>query len=86
MGFDTAIYAEAIDQRLPKGTACQIQELPKLDKQDVLLYHLSTGTKLNELIAYAECRKIVQYHNITPPVFLGGYNLKMKIALMIDVR
>ena len=78
MGYDTEIYAEAIDQRLPEKTAYQIQELPNLNKTDILLYHLSTGTRLNKLIASAECRKIVQYHNITPPYFFGGYNFKMK--------
>lgn len=78
MGYDTEIYAEAIDQRLPENTAYQIQKLPKLDKTDILLYHLSTGTRLNELIACIECRKIVQYHNITPPYFFGGYNLRAK--------
>ncbi len=47
MGYETGIYAENIDARLPKNTAQKIQKLPALKSQDVVIYHLSTGTDRN---------------------------------------
>ncbi len=70
-GYDTAIYAENIDPRLKKGLALPVSSMPSLGKKDVLLYHLSTGTDLNYKLADYAAKKVVIYHNITPP----GYAL-----------
>ena len=75
LGYETAIFAEAVDQRLPKGTASDLcAGMPELDKEDVILYHMSTGSKLNYELEKYPCRKIMIYHNITPPHFFHGYN------------
>ncbi len=73
-GFKTAIYAENIDARLPKGSALSVEKLIDISKDDVIIYHLSTGTKLNYWIKEQCCRKIMIYHNITPPGFIQDYN------------
>ncbi len=73
MGFGAHIYAENIDPRLPEGTVRPMGELPRLEPEDVVLYHLSTGTELNYQFAEYPCRKVVIYHNITPPEFLAPY-------------
>ena len=78
MGYFSEIYAEILDSRLPKNTGFYVRQLPELKETDILLYHLSTGTKLNKLIASLKCRKIVQYHNITPPSYFSGYSLNTK--------
>lgn len=72
--YETGIYAENIDSRLPKGLVKNYKNLPTLKKEDVIIYHLSTGTDLNELIKTFKCRKIMIYHNITPPEFFCEYN------------
>ena len=75
LGYETAIYAEAVDQRLPKGTASDLcAGMPDLNPDDVILYHMSTGSKLNYELEKYPCRKIMIYHNITPPHFFHGYN------------
>lgn len=74
-GYKTGIYAENIDSRLPKGCATHMDKLASLRKQDLIIYHLSTGTKLNYWIKEQECRKIMIYHNITPPHFFAEYDL-----------
>lgn len=74
MGHETAIYAENIDTRLPEGSAQSVDRLPKLSKNDITIYHLSTGTKLNYELEKLSSRKIVRYHNITPPEFFEGYS------------
>lgn len=78
MGYETGIYAEVIDSRLPKGTAVEICNMPELDDDDVIIYHLSTGSKLNCQLAGWKGRKIINYHNITPPQFFNYFNMKVK--------
>ncbi|MDE7121072.1 MAG: glycosyltransferase, partial [Oscillospiraceae bacterium] len=75
LGYKTRIYAEAVDQRLPKNTAQDLcAGMPELDPSDVILYHMSTGSKLNYSLENYPCRKMMIYHNITPPYFFRGYN------------
>lgn len=74
MGCDTGIYAENIDSRLPKNTALPIEKLKNLKKDDVIIYHKSTGTDLSFRLEKYDCRKIMIYHNITPPEFFRPYN------------
>ncbi len=74
LSYDTEIYAQNIDPRLKKGTAKKINHLPKLNKKDIILYHMSTGTDLNYQIADYPGRKIMVYHNITPYEYFYGYS------------
>lgn len=75
-GYDTAIYAEVIDQRLPEGTAIQLNEyeLPPVEKDDICIYHMSTGSLLNYTFEYMNCHKVLVYHNVTPPAFFAPYS------------
>jgi len=79
MGYETEIYAEAVDHRLPAGIAKEIRKMPEIKNQDIVLYHLSTGSELNYFVGNLKCRKIIEYHNITPPVFFNGYNSRARI-------
>lgn len=73
-GYDTDIYAEVIDQRLPAGTAQPYDMLEKLEKDDIVIYHLSTGHKLNYEIEKLDGKKVILYHNITPEQYFKKYN------------
>lgn len=75
MGYETDIYAENIDPRLGKHAACHVRELQNLQPEDILLYHMSTGTDLNFRMQEFGCTKVMIYHNITPPDFFRPYNL-----------
>lgn len=74
LNYTTGIYAENIDKRLQSGLICPIKNISHLKKDDVLIYHLSVGTKLNYRIAELKCKKIIVYHNITPSVYFVNYN------------
>lgn len=71
MGIDTEIYAETIGKNLP---AKKIQNIKNISENDIIIYHMSTGTELNFLINRFVCRKIMIYHNITPPEFFRPYS------------
>lgn len=74
MGYETGIYAENIDTKLPAGMAKPLHVIPPLDEEDIILYHLSTGTRLNYELECYKGRKIMIYHNITPPDFFHEYS------------
>lgn len=74
MGYTTDIYAENIDKRLPEGIAQKADKLRDLKKDDVLIYHKSTGTDLTFKIDNYKCRRIMVYHNVTPPEFFRSYS------------
>lgn len=74
MGYEAQIYAEAIDSRLPKGTALTMDRLQDTSNEDILIYHGAIGSEINyrlpKLIGY----KVMRYHNITMPAFFHGYS------------
>lgn len=72
--YETAIYAENIDERLKNKDIKLFSQLGALSHKDVVIYHLSIGTKLNYELEKLPGRKIIIYHNITPPEFFIGYN------------
>lgn len=72
--YETQIYADVVDSRLPKGTALRFDLMPKLEPEDILIYHLSTGHSLNKKFESYQCRKVIIYHNITPEKYFFGYN------------
>ena len=76
MGYQTEIYAEYIDKRIKKEHVFLINRLIKLEKEDIIIYHLSTGTELNYKVAQSKARLLIYYHNITPPEFFHEYNLR----------
>lgn len=74
-GYKTAIYADNIDPRLARDRGIyNCGTLPKTKEDDIILYHLSIGSRLNEEIKHFNCRKIVIYHNITPPHYLAPFS------------
>lgn len=72
--FLTKIYAENFDRRISRDIVDTVDRMPPLKQKDVVLYHLSTGSVLNERFKQWNCRKILIYHNITPPHFFEGYS------------
>ncbi len=74
MGFETEIYAETVGKNLPDGTVHKVKKLGNLSKDDIIIYHMSTGTELNFCLDKYKCRKIMIYHNITPPDFFRPYS------------
>ena len=68
------IYAERVGPKIPPKTARNIGRLRHLSKKDILIYHASTGTKLNFDLPGFGGRQMMIYHNITPPEFFEGYS------------
>lgn len=73
-GYDSMVAASYIDERLGKDVAAGTRDLSFINPEDIVIYHLSTGHELNERFGELNCRKIIKYHNITPPEFFFGYD------------
>jgi len=69
-GWQSDIYTLAGDA-LPAGELKTIDAYVP-DEDAVILLHYSTGHELNEQVAELPGRKILYYHNITPPEFFTG--------------
>lgn len=74
-GFQTKIYAEKIDKRISPELASHISEFTA-EPTDLLILHVGGATKLNQWIKEVKCKKVMIYHNITPPIFFDNYNKK----------
>jgi len=70
-GYETGIYAASISERFPPGFAWNVSELT-VKKDDILMYHLCIGHQLNYTIGKYHCKKVLVYHNVTPPEFFRG--------------
>ena len=75
LGYKTDIYADTSDKRIPKNLVKPVSKLPKLGKNDVVIYHMAIGAELNYTFGNLDCKKVMVYHNITPPEFFENYNL-----------
>ena len=73
-GYETDIYADWVDKRLPESEGKDIRFMPKLTEEDLLIYHASTGSRLNFDLPSLGGRQMMIYHNITPPHFFRWYN------------
>ena len=71
MGYSTRIYAESIVAPLDKKNALNVDELKDVHKDDVIIFHMSTGSRLNFDVAKYDCRKIVENHNNTPTEYFA---------------
>ena len=75
-GYEARIFAEYIDSRISKDIASAFSNY-RPQKDDVIILHVGGASKLNEWIKKAPCsKKIMVYHNITPPVFFEPYSKK----------
>jgi len=74
-GLEVAIFAENIFISDPKVKYIDsIRNFIK-SSNDILIYHFSIGWQkgLENLISL-DCRKVIRYHNVTPPEFFHGFS------------
>lgn len=83
-GYESRIYAEHIEGCLSHAGLPHAEYKPFLDERDdVLIYHYSLYTSNLELYRRSQQRKLVIYHNITPPEFFHGYHRDMEVICRI---
>uniref|UniRef100_N2B612 Glycosyl transferase family 1 domain-containing protein n=1 Tax=Eubacterium plexicaudatum ASF492 TaxID=1235802 RepID=N2B612_9FIRM len=71
LGIESAVVSRLCDKKKCFVKDCSYLEHIKED--DIVMYHMCIGTPLNESICHYPCRKVLVYHNITPPQMLASY-------------
>lgn len=79
-GYKSEIFAQNIHESIT--TANYLSEHKKRSSKDnILIYHFSIGSDVSKYVMDAPDRKILLYHNITPPHFF--YNINDNLALIL---
>ena len=78
MGMQAKIVARLIDKH--DDIIDNIDVLETLSQNDIIMYHMCIGTPLNDEICRYKTRKILVYHNITPPDLIKGYDCNLAEA------
>lgn len=79
---ETRVYVQAVDtKRIDGSVYSYLNELPRLDEEDVIFYHVASGSpEMVQALKKQRCRRYIIYHNITPPEFFSGYSEPAVIA------
>ncbi len=85
MGYETGIYSEKTDDRL-SGPYYGISSLPKLCADDVVIFNHCTVTDLCYKISELNGKKVMIYHNITPPRFFEPYSKEIAANVSLGYR
>ena len=79
-GYCTGIFATSIDERVKSNLVFRLDQLPELKKDDVVIYHFGAADISYEIIRDLKCKRILRYHNVTPPKFFEGYDKASEIS------
>ena len=74
MGYKTEIYAGHVDHRYGDDMAKTFNKMPAVKPDDIVIHHMAIGDPCNMKIAKLKCKKVLIYHNITPPELIEAYN------------
>jgi glycosyltransferase involved in cell wall biosynthesis len=80
-GSEVRIYAAETDLKEPK-----VRHVSKInsflrESSDILIYHYSIGWEpALELLRKKRCRRVVKYHNVTPPEFFAPWSEAYEVA------
>jgi len=84
-GYETGIYAAHINEGVDDSIAKKEEQL-KVKKDDILMYHFCIGNELNYRVVNYSCRRILIYHNITPPTFFRGINHSWELSCVEGIK
>ena len=74
-GYDVRLFANENTTSLEVSPTTKIKEF-LTGTDDVLIYHYSMGWNFGlKLLDELKCRRIIKYHNITPPEFFAGFSV-----------
>lgn len=71
MGITAFICSQSISPKIKENGVIPLDRMPKVNDDDIVIYHMGSGGETNALTASMNCRKIMRYHNITPPEFFA---------------
>lgn len=79
-GYKSEIFAQNIHESITCANF-YLEHEKRSSKNNILIYHLSIGSDVSKYVMKVPDRKILLYHNITPPHFF--YNINDNLALIL---
>ena len=74
-GYDVRLFANENTTSFDVLPASKVKDF-LTSPDDVLIYHYSMGWSIGlSLLRELKCRKVLKYHNITPPEFFTGFSV-----------
>ena len=73
LGYKTVIYTNRATNAVAFPCTTQFRA-DDFASDDVVMYHFSIGDKMTDFFASLQCRKILVYHNVTPPGFFHSFD------------
>lgn len=83
-GFKSNIYAQYMDPRMAKNFNLFTDY--EGDPNNIILFHASIGGDVFDYVKGLPDKKVLIYHNVTPPEFMKGYNEHLVNLLEGGVR
>lgn len=78
-GYATAIFTFAVHPKIKEENVYNIDLLPELTEDDIIIYHYASEDGFQKLIEETTAKVVLRYHNVTPPEFFHGYDEKAEI-------
>jgi glycosyltransferase involved in cell wall biosynthesis len=76
-GHPSDVYAQYIHPELARETRFYTRYRQVSSADGVLLFHFSIGSEVTSFFAGLPDRKVLVYHNITPPEYFAGVNARV---------
>jgi glycosyltransferase involved in cell wall biosynthesis len=76
-GYASDVYAQYMHPELARDARFYTRYRDVSDPGNVLLFHFSIGSEVTSFFAGLPDRKVVIYHNITPPEYFVGINARV---------
>lgn len=74
-GFDASICADLVHPRIDREKHNVVNTFAEATEKDILILHMASAyDRLDEFVK-SPAKKIMVYHNVTPPHFFNKYNL-----------
>lgn len=74
LNYDSLVFTNN-DLAAPKDVLYSTQySYDDFSEDDIVMYHFSIGDRMTDFFANLSSKKILVYHNVTPPVFFENYD------------
>ena len=72
LGYETEIFAHKLDERIPASQHIRTMDAFDGTADDIVIYHMTTGTSFNKWVSHYPHKIVLYYHNITPAKYFFG--------------
>ncbi|MGH2498794.1 MAG: glycosyltransferase family 4 protein [Candidatus Limnocylindria bacterium] len=85
-GYPAEAYAVEAKPGVERETLSYRRLFRDVRPEDLLLLHFSMGHEVFEPLARIPCRRVLVYHNVTPPEFFAGVNDHAAVHARLGLR